>query len=198
MKNFERYEKYTKEKYSKKGLSYFLMRRKSDEIIFPYLRALSGEKILEVGIGYGYYKNAYFDNNSVTGYDVNSNLGESLGIEIISGKADEIKKVGEKGRKFDRILSFFMTEYLNSKELFTFINDSIDYLLEDSGTLATTIIIDYGLGALYTRLAKWKKIDKYSYKYEDIKRMLEGRCYKIIPLNSYLAIPFAVLIEVKK
>ena len=196
MKNFERYKKYTKEKYNKKGISYFLMRRKADEKIIPYLRALYGKKILEVGIGYGYYKNAYFDNNSVTGYDVNPNLGENLGIEIIAGKADEIKKV--RGGKFDYILSFFMTEYLNSKELFTFINDSIDYLLEDGGKLATTIIIDYGLGALYVRLARWKKINKYSYKYEDIKRMLEGRCYKIIPLNSYLTIPFAVLVEVKK
>ena len=194
MQNFERYQNPSEAKYNKKGISYFLMRRNADKIIYPYLGEISGENILEVGIGYGYYKSAYFTNNHVTGYDINPFLGKDLGIEIISGKAGEIRQVG---RKFNRILSFFMTEYLNMEDLSKFINDSVAYLLEENGVFATTVIVDYGLGALYTRLARIKGIKKYSYKYNDIKRMLTDKNYRMIPLNSYLGIPLAVLIEIK-
>ena len=90
-----------------------------------------------------------------------------------------------------------MTEYLNMEELSKFINDSVAYLLEENGVFATTVIVDYGLGALYTRLARMKGIKKYSYKYNDIKRMLSDKNYRMIPLNSYLGIPLAVLIEIK-
>ncbi len=194
MENFERYQRSSEAKYNKKGISYFLMRRNPDKTIYPYLKAISGENILEVGIGYGYYKNAYFANNCVTGYDINPFLGKELGIEIISGKAGEITKVG---RKFNRILSFFMTEYLDKEELSKFINDSVEHLLEENGVFATTVIVDYGLGALYTRLARMKGIKKYSYKYDEIERMLSDKDYRLIPLTSYLGIPFAVLIEIK-
>ena len=53
MKNFERYNKLTKEKYNKKGLSYFVMRKRADSIICPYLESINNESVLEVGIGYG-------------------------------------------------------------------------------------------------------------------------------------------------
>lgn len=130
MDNFRRYGTFTEKKYNRKGLSYYLMRKKPDEIIIPYLEKIKDENVLEVGVGYGYYRAAYFSNNNVTGFDVNPALGKNLGIEILSGKADEIGKIE---KKYSRIFSFYMTEYLNPAELKKFINDSIDIVLERGG-----------------------------------------------------------------
>lgn len=170
------------------------MRKNPDKIIIPYLKRIKGEDILEVGIGYGYYKDAYFSDNNVTGYDANPELGRNLGIKIISGKADEIEKINI---KYNRILSFYMTEYLNPEELQRFIDSSLNILLED-GVLATTIIVRKGLGKLYTRLASIKGIKKYSYSYTEIKSIVYGRNYKLIPLNTYFGIPMSVLLEIRK
>lgn len=194
MKHLSRYEFGSEQKYNRKGLSYLLMRKNPDKIIIPYLKRIKGEDILEVGIGYGYYKDAYFSDNNVTGYDANPELGRNLGIKIISGKADEIEKINI---KYNRILSFYMTEYLNPEELQRFIDSSLNILLED-GVLATTIIVRKGLGKLYTRLASIKGIKKYSYSYTEIKSIVYGRNYKLIPLNTYFGIPMSVLLEIRK
>ena len=195
MENFRRYDKYDESRYNRKGLSYLLMRKKADEIVIPYLKNIKNKKILEVGVGYGYYKDAYFLDNDVTGYDVNPEMGKNLGIEIISGKADEVGKIEE---QYDYVLSFYMTEYLCLEELRRFIDDSVDILLKDGGVFASTIIVKRGMGRLYTSLATMKGIKKYSYSYEDIKSMVIGRNYNIEPLNTYLGIPMTVLLEIRK
>lgn len=198
MNNYERYkvDEKNENQYNKRGLSYWMLRWNVDRTIFPYLKKIKDECILEVGVGYGYYKDAYFNDNNVTGYDVNAFLGKNLGIEIIEGKAGDIRKVE---RKFNRILSFFMTEYLDFDELTKFIKDSYNYLLaDDGGVVATTIIIDSGLGKIYTTLAKMKGIKKYSYSYQELEKILDGMNYTFTPLNSWLGIPFATLVEIKK
>ncbi len=50
MENFNRYDILSEEKYNRIGISYFLMRRKPDMIIFPYLENMHGEDVLEVGV----------------------------------------------------------------------------------------------------------------------------------------------------
>lgn len=197
MANYDRYKEksQSEKKYNRRGLSYWMMRHIPDKTIKPYLEKIEGESVLEVGVGYGYYKKQYFDKNTVIGYDVNPFLGKNLGIEIIEGRAGDIAKVS---RKFDRVMSFFMTEYLDTIELEKFINDSCDALLEKNGVFVTTVIVDQGLGTLYTRLARAKGIQKYSYSYKDLEKMLHGRNYRFIRLDSYLHVPFATLIEIKK
>lgn len=194
MENYKRYDKMTEEKYNRKGISYFLMRRKPDRIIIPYLENIQGEDVLEVGVGYGYYKQAYFSNNNVTGYDVNPELGKNLGIKIYEGKAEDIAGIE---KQFDRVLSFYMTEYLNSDQLYRFINDSVDVVLKERGIFATTIIIKKGLGKIYTSLATLKGITKWSYSRKEIEAMVRGRNYRIIPLNTYFGMPVSVLLEIK-
>lgn len=137
MENFRRYDSVTEKKYNRKGISYLLLRKKADKKIMAYLRGIKGERILEAGIGYGYYKDVYFKANHVTGYDVNPQLGQHLGIEIIQGRADEIAKVG---RKFDRVLSFYMTEYLNPEELKKFLDDSVDAVIVRGGYLLRRLL----------------------------------------------------------
>lgn len=196
MMNYKRYTSLTEGKYNKKGLSYLLMRKKLDEIIVPYLQKIENENILEAGVGYGYYKDVYFSNNNVTGFDVNPELGKNLGIEIISGKADEIGKID---KKYDRVLSFFMTEYLKPTELRKFIHDGVDIVSDNgNGIFATTIIVKKGLGWIYTKMAAVRGIKKYSYSYREIKQMVNGMIYNLIPLNTYFGIPMAVLLEIKK
>ena len=195
MENYKRYNKMSEKNYNRKGLSYFLMRRKPDRFIFPYLENIHDEDVLEVGVGYGYYKRAYFSRNTVTGYDVNPRLGKNLGIEIYEGKAEDIAGVG---KQFDRILSFFMTEYLNSDQLYRFINDSVDVVLKEGGIFATTIILKKGLGKIYTSLATLKGIPKWSYSEKEIEAMVRGKDYRIIPLNTYFGVPMLVLLEIKK
>lgn len=192
--NYNRYDSYDIEKYNKKGLSYYFMRMAVDRTIYPYLHNLKGKDILEVGVGYGYYKDAYFSDNNVTGYDVNPQLGEHLGIEIVEGKANNLKdRIGD--RTFDVVLSFFMTEYLSKHELAEFITQGIS-ILKTNGKFATTIILDSGLGGVYTRLAQAKGIKKYSYTLCEIDKIMAGRVYRLIPLNSVCKIPFATLLEV--
>lgn len=195
MDNYKRYDLLKESRYNKRGLSYLLMRKKLDRTIIPYIKQINSKSVLEVGIGYGYYLNVYSHDNHIVGFDVNPEMGSNLGIEIIAGKADEI---GSVNRKFDRILSFFMTEYLNKDELQNFINDSIDLILNDEGIFTTTIIVKKGLGRIYTKLATIKGINKYSYKYSEIEAMVRGRDYRLIPLNTYCRIPMAVMLEVKK
>ncbi len=123
--NYNRYNDTSEKEYNKKGLSYFVLRKNADKTIIPYLKSVEGKNCLEVGVGYGYYKDAYFNGNNVTGYDVNPKMGEHLPIDIIEGKADELaKRVHE---KFDYVFSFCMTEYLNFEELKAFISQGIGF-----------------------------------------------------------------------
>ena len=192
--NYDRYDGFDEQRYNRRGISYYVLRKTADKTIIPYLSKIKNKKCLEVGVGYGYYKNIYFDDNRVIGYDVNAQLVKNLSIETIVGKADEIsKKVKE---RFDYVLSFFMTEYLNKEELKKFIDQGLK-MLNPQGIFCTTIILKKGMGGLYTYLARMKGIKKYSYSMNEIKEILGGTEYKVYPLRSLLGIPFAVLLEVK-
>jgi len=196
VQNYDRYQHYSESKYNRKGISWLLMKKQADKKLIPYVKNIEKEKILEVGPGYGYYTRLLLENgNSVSGVDINPDLGSNIGIEIIKGRADQLQDVVYD--KYDRVLSFFMTEYLDYRELSEFMLQGIN-LLRPNGVFATTVIMNKGVGALYINLARMKGIKKYNYSVKELQGLLgEKYCVNLIPLPSILNIQFAVLLEVK-
>lgn len=197
MKNYERYKKMTSEKYNRRGISYLLMGAPANHFVVPYLTGIHNERILDVGIGYGRWYDDYFlRDNSVTGYDINPELGKELGIEIICGNATELMALNQ---KYDRVVSFFMTEYLNADELRDFVKGAFS-CLKPGGVLGFSIIVDKGVGKLYVSGARIKGIKKYAYDENVIVGILDdtgvhNRSIKLI--NSIFNRRFAAWIELK-
>lgn len=196
MSNYDRYQNYTEKEYNNKNISNFFMKNQADKVLLPYIGNIRGKRILEVGPGYGYYTKYLLKNdNNVRGLDINPELGANIGIEITKGRADQLQDVIHD--KYDRVLSFFMTEYLDETQMSQFMVQSIQRL-ETGGIYATTVIVNRGLGWLYITLARLKGIKKYCYSYKQIRKMAgEGKEVRMIPLNTILNIPFAVLVEIK-
>lgn len=194
--NYDRYQHYTESQYDKKGLSYFFMKKQADKKLIPYVKSITKKKILEVGPGYGYYTRYLLENaNIVSGLDINPELGANIGIEITKGRADQLQDLVHD--KYDRVLSFFMTEYLDETQMQEFVRQGINRL-EPDGIFAATAIVNRGLGWIYITLARLKGIKKYCYSQKQIRKMVgEGKNVRMIPLNTILNIPFAVLVEVK-
>lgn len=197
MKAYNRYRNYSEKKYNKKCISYFFMKRQADRVLIPYVKKVKKKKILEVGLGYGYYTKYLVKNcNIVKGFDINPELGKDIGIEILEGQANQLReKIKE---EYDCIMSFFMTEYLNNREMAQFIEQGIQ-LLSPGGIFVTTFILNKGLGWLYVILARVKGIKKYCYSVEEIEQMInvDENKIKIIHLNTILGIPFAALMEIQ-
>jgi len=197
LKNYDRYQNYSEQKYNKKGISYLLMKKQADRVLIPYLNGIKNKKILEVGLGYGYYTNYLIKNrNLVMGFDINPELGKNIGIEVVEGHANKLlEKIND---KFDNVVSFFMTEYLNPEEMEEFITQSIQ-LLKPGGIFASTVIVNRGLGWLYITLARMKGIQKYNYSEKQIRNMIRAeKKVTITHLRTILGIPFAFLIEAEK
>lgn len=197
--NYDRYQNVTEQKYNRKKLSTYLMRNPSDKILIPFAANIYNKKVLEVGIGFGYYTKYYMNNeNVVKAVDINPHLGKHIGIEIAEGKADHLQELFKE--KFDYIISFFMTEYLSYEEMKQFIGQSLE-LLNEKGTFATTIILKKGIGKLYIMLAGLKGIKKYNYSMNEIKSMIpndQNVNIHITALNGLWGIPYAVLLEIGK
>lgn len=196
MSNYDRYRYYTESQYEKKGLSYYFMKKQADKRLLPYVTHIRKKRVLEVGPGYGYYTKYLLKNdNHVSGLDINPELGANIGIKIVKGRADQLQdKIQD---KYDRILSFFMTEYLDEIQMGEFMRQSIK-VLDSEGIFATTVIVNKGLGWIYITLACLKGIKKYCYSSKQIRNMIgEGKAVRMIPLNTIFNIPFAVLVEVR-
>lgn len=197
--NYDRYRKVTEQKYNKKKISTYLMRKPSDRILIPFASHICGKKVLEVGIGFGYYTKYYMNNeNTVKAVDINPQLGSHIGIDIVPGSADQLQNLFKE--TFDCIVSFFMTEYISYQEMKEFIQQSLK-LLNKGGKFATTIILKKGIGRLYIILARLKGIKKYNYSMEEIKSMVpdcQNMDVHITALNGILNIPYAVLLEIEK
>lgn len=195
MHNYDRYQGYTESKYNKKGISWFFMKKQADKRLIPYVKNMEKKKILEVGPGYGYYTRYLLENgNSVSGVDINPELGSNIGIEIVKGRADQLQEIVHD--TYDRVCSFWMTEYLDELQMKKFMQQSIA-LLNPEGVFATTVILNRGLGWIYIMLARIKGVRKFCYSIKKIEEMLGGeeKMY-MIPLKTVFHIPFAVLIEV--
>lgn len=196
--NYDRYRNYSQKDYDNR-ISDFFMRSQANRVIMPYISGIKDKKILEVGVGYGFYTRYLLENNNqVIGLDANPHLGEHIGIVIVHGYANALKE--KFNEKFEYIISLFMTEYLSCDELKEFIEQGIA-LLDEEGVFLTTVILKKGLGSLYIRLARMKGVKKYNYTMKQLMHMVEQK-EKIevhfMPLNTVLGVPFAVLLEIKK
>lgn len=196
MNNYDRYQNYTEKEYNNKNISNFFMKKQADKVLLPYIKNIHKKKILEVGPGYGYYTKYLLDNgNMVEGLDINPGLGANIGIKITKGRADQLSDKFQD--KFERVLSFWMTEYLNEAQMKAFVEQGAG-LLDSHGVFTTTVVVNRGLGWLYIALARLKGIKKYCYSQQQIRQMIgEGKKIRMIPLNTILNIPFAVLIEIR-
>ena len=196
MKNYERYLSETTEGYDKKMLMSYFCRIPSNRVIFPILSEYRGKKILEVGLGTGYYtKLLCRQDNHVVGVDRNPHLCR-LPIKVYGGDATELSKLTE-GERFDLVISMWMTDYLDSEQLQTFFAES-KKVLGEGGKFVTTVISNQGLGSMYVTLAKMVRgIDKHCYKKKVVLQML-GRAgfedINVVSLNSWCFVPWAYLV----
>lgn len=195
-RNYTRYNDISEVEYNHHNLSYYLMRKPSDKKIIPYLKSIKGRDILEVGAGYGYYTKYLLKNNDVEVADVNPYLCQKIGVQVYECEARQIAKIIKK--EYDFVLSFWLTEYLNPKEMEEFIHGAME-ILKPGGIFLATVILNMGMGKAYTFGAGLKGINKYGYSVSDIHVMSED-CGKVNfrRIDTYLGIPFATLLKIKK
>ncbi len=199
MKNYERYKSVSTADYDKKTFMFWLCRVPSDKKILPYISGLKNKKILDVGLGTGYYAKMLIKNNNVIGVDQNIHLCR-LPIRLYQGDATQLSKI-VKSEKFDVVFSTWMTEYLNPEQLSAFLSEA-KKVLNENGTFISTFISNYCLGYAYIKLAKTlKNIDKYYYSKKQILELISQAGFKdieIININSWLNIPWAYMVTAEK
>jgi len=175
-------------------MSYFC-RMPSDRIIIPFIAKIKGKRILDVGLGTGYYTRVLIENNEVTGVDQNPHLCK-LPIKVYKGDATELAKL-VKAEKFDIVFSTWITEYLDEEQLSSFFMES-KKVLKDDGMLITTVIPKYGLGFVYITMAKLLRgINKYNYGKQEVCDRLHEAGFtdvSIVNLTSWLGVPWAYLV----
>jgi len=194
MKNYARYLKGRAEDYDKRTIMSYFCRVPSDRKIVPLLSGLTDKKILDVGVGTGYYSRLLTGKNTVVGIDQNPHLCR-LPITVHKGDATELAVlVGDE--KFDVVLSTWMTEYLNPQQVDAFFSEARRVLVPN-GRLITTMISKYGFGWLYIAAARrLRGIDKYNYRRKDvIERLKQARFARVevVSLDSWLRIPWAYM-----
>jgi ubiquinone/menaquinone biosynthesis C-methylase UbiE len=184
----------TAQDYDKKTLMSWFCSVPANRKIFPLLSQIKNKKILDVGLGTGFYTRTLLQNNEIVGLDRNIHLCK-LPIRLYEGDATEITKL-IKDEKFDLVISMWMTDYLNPEKLIAFFTES-KKVLKPGGKLMTTVISRYGFGAVYIYLARTiRKIDKYNYNKTEIKEKLKQSGFtsiEIINLTTWLKVPCAYL-----
>ena len=196
MKNYERYQNTDTDRVGRTDVLYHLCRKPSDGVIIPLLKSLTGKRILEVGIGSGYYTRYVMNGNKVCGIDQNPHLCQ-LPIKVYKGDAARLNEaIGEKN--FDVVMSMWMTEYLNHEQLQTFLCQSRQ-MLSGGGMLLTTIIADKGMGILYfTAAKKLRHIANYCYNISVVEKMTRQAGFnsvEIKTLNARLGLSWAYLVS---
>jgi len=195
MVGHERYRTMTSKQCDKKTVMYYLCRVPADRNLIPAVCQIEGKKVLDVGLGSGYYTKLLLEKNTVIGIDQNPHLCE-LPITVHKGDATELAKLIE-NEKFDVVLSTWMTDYFNIEQLQRFFSEA-KAVLNNGGTLITTVVATYGLGFFYIKLAKLLRgVQKYTYSKKQIIERLEkaGFIYiKIVKLNSWFHLPWAYMV----
>lgn len=195
MVGHERYKGMTAKQYDRKTLMYYLCRTPANRKLIPAVCRVENKKVLDVGLGTGSYTKLLVDKNTVVGVDQNPHLCE-LPITVHQGDAAELRAlVGDE--KFDIILSTWMTDYLDAKQLQSFLAEA-KAVLNSAGKLMITVVATYGLGFFYVRIAKLLRgVNKYTYRKKQIIEKLKEAGFtdiKIIRLNSWLCVPWAYLV----
>ena len=185
--------------YDRKGLMYYLCRATSDKVIFQKLVHIKKKRILDVGIGTGYYATRLLGNNDLSAIDKNPHLNKSS-IKVIEADASFFSHFFA-GERFDVVFSTWTTEYLSEKQLIKFFNQSKE-VLKSGGDLITTFVLPKGVGWLYVKMARYLKgIKKYYYSADRVKKLLNDAGFsdiQISELDALAGLSWAVLVEAKK
>jgi SAM-dependent methyltransferase len=173
----------------------YFVRIPSDMKIIPLISQIKGKRILDVGLGTGWYTKLLLKDNKVVGVDQNPHLCR-LPVKVHQGDATQIAElVGTD--KFDVVFSTWMTEYLDGQQLQKFFS-AARKVLKDDGKLMCTVISKCGFGFLYVTAAKKiRGIDKYNYTRKYVRDTLKEAGFadiEIINLSSWLNIPWAYLV----
>ena len=178
MTGYERYEGTTGRQCVKKTLMYYVCRVPANRRLIPAVRQIENKKVLDVGLGSGYYTELLLDKNTVVGIDQNPHLCE-LPITVHKGDATELSSIVE-GEKFDVVLSTWMTDYLNSEQVLKFLTEA-KAVLNDGGKVMVTFPKTYGFGFFYVRIAKLiRGINKYTYRRKDLAETFREAGFKQI------------------
>jgi SAM-dependent methyltransferase len=199
MKNYDRYLNETAEAYDKRTLMSYFCRVPSDRVIIPILSELTGKRILDVGLGTGYYTRLLIaQKNDVVGVDRNPHLCR-LPIKVYGGDATQLSELTG-GETFDLVVSMWMTEYLDAHQLQSFFDES-KKVLKENGRFIATMISNHGLGFMYVTAARVVRgIDKYCYKRKTVADMLSSTGFDkvtFVSLNSWCFVPWAYLVIVE-
>jgi SAM-dependent methyltransferase len=195
MENYDRYKTATAQSYEKKSVMDYFVRIPSNKTLVPLIDNIKGKKVLDVGLGTGWYTKLLLKNNSVVGIDRNPHLC-SLPIKVYQGDATQLCELAG-DEKFDVVFSTWMTEYLDERQLQQFFSEA-KKTLKDNGRLITTVISKGGFGFLYIAAARTiRGIVKYNYSRKQVLDMLKESGFadiEIINLNSWLYIPWAYVV----
>lgn len=195
MTGYDRYEGMTAEQCDKKTMMYYLCRVPANRALIPAVLQLENKKILDVGLGSGYYTRLLLEKNTVTGIDQNPHLCE-LPITVYKGDATELGAI-VKGEKFDIVLSTWMTDYLSPDKVRKFFTEA-KAVLKNGGKLMVTFPDTYGLGFFYVKVARLLRgVEKYTHSKKQITEQLKETGFtriNIIKLNSWLFLPWAFMI----
>lgn len=194
MTGYERYEGTTGKQCVKKTLMYYVCRVPANRQLIPAVRRIENKKVLDVGLGSGYYTELLLDKNKVVGIDQNPHLCE-LPITVHKGDATELNSI-VRGEKFDVVLSTWMTDYLNGEQVQKFLTEA-KAVLNDGGKLMATFPDTHGLGFFYVRAARYiRGVDKHTYAKKQVIEKLKAAGFtniEIVKLNSWLHVPWAFL-----
>lgn len=195
MTGYDRYQGMTAKQCNKKTMMYYLCRVPANRALIPAILKLENKKILDVGLGSGYYTKLLLEKNKVTGIDQNPHLCE-LPITVYKGDATELKSI-VKGEEFDIILSTWMTDYLNPEKVQKFFSEA-KAILKNEGKLMVTFPDTYGLGFFYIKAARLLRgVEKYTHSKKQIREQLKETGFtriNIIKLNSWLFLPWAFMV----
>jgi SAM-dependent methyltransferase len=169
-KNYERYSALDAQAYEKKTLMSVLFAAENARVIGEIVGKITKKRVLELGCGTGRYTRLYHQRNEVTCIDINPHLFAVRGVQIIGGDATRLDLLLDKKEKFDFILSFWMTEYLNQAEVLQTLRQSKGYLTEE-GKIIFTFVSKGVWGRLYVLGSKLKGIDKYNYSLRSLRKL---------------------------
>lgn len=136
--------------------------------IYPMLEKYKGLKILELGCGTGAYTSLYCARNAVTCVDLNPHLFQLKNVPLICGDCRRLDSLLPRQEKYDRILAFFMTEYLAPDEI-TRLLQTCAARLNPGGEIVLTFITGFW-GTLYVWGSRiFKATGKHTFSLTQVK-----------------------------